>query len=130
MTISAKCPNGHVLKVKDELAGKSGFCPYCGNRVFVPMPVHTTETAKISDDEILGVLGPPSKLEVAPPPPSPPPPPDSASDSIHDIPKRPWETDLSGSSMLRKQKVCPSCGNLVSIAFTHCPRCATPLTKR
>jgi ribosomal protein S27AE len=126
MAIAIKCPNGHLLKVKDELAGKSGLCPHCKSRVFVPMPVHTTEKAKISDDEILGLLGPPRQVKAEPPPP-PPPPPDSMSDSVHDAPKQESGISLLGSSLLRKQKVCPRCAASTSIAFTHCPRCGTPL---
>ena len=50
------------MKVKDECGGKSGLCPHCHSRVFVPMPVHAAEKARISDDEILGVLGPPREV--------------------------------------------------------------------
>ena len=63
MAITAKCPNGHVLKVKDEFAGKSGLCPHCHSRILVPMPVHPIETEGISDDEVLGLLGPPGGHE-------------------------------------------------------------------
>ena len=125
MSISIKCPNGHLLKVKDEFAGKSGLCPYCRSPVFVPMPVHTDEKARISDDEILGVLGPPGKVKPEPPPP----PPSEPADGFHPrrAPKDESGINLLGSSMLRKQKVCPQCAHLTSIAFTHCPRCGTPL---
>ncbi len=125
MAISVKCPNGHVLKVKDECAGKSGLCPHCHSRVFVPMPVHTAEKARISDDEILGVLGPPRKVKAEPPP--PPPPSTSALDSVHDAPQQESGISLLGSSLFRKQKVCPHCAHAASIAFTNCPRCGTPL---
>src|SRR5580704_10488730 len=72
MGINAKCANGHVLRVKDEFAGKSGLCPHCRGRVFVPMPVHSLEKARISDDEIMGLLGKPgiaarAPVEAAPP---------------------------------------------------------------
>ncbi len=125
MAISAKCPNGHMLKVKDEFAGKSGSCPHCGSRVFVPMPVHTTEKARISDDEILGLLGPPNKAKDEPSP-SPP-----LSDTVlhpgHDAPKPESGIGLLGSSILRKQKVCPQCAHPASIVFMYCSRCGTPL---
>jgi len=125
MAIAAKCPNGHALKVKDEFAGKSGCCPYCGSRVFVPMPVHTTEKSRISDDEILGLLGPPSKVKAEPPPLAP------SSDSVlhpgRDAPKPESGISLLGSSILRKQKVCPQCAHPASVVFTHCSRCGTPL---
>lgn len=125
MSISVKCPNGHALKVKDQLAGKAGLCPYCRSPVFVPMPVQTAEKARISDDEILGVLGPPRKVK---PEPAPLPPTNPQMESIHDgVAKEESGISLLGSSALGKQKACPLCGHLASIAFTHCSRCGTPL---
>jgi ribosomal protein S27AE len=122
MAVSVKCPNGHLLKVKDEFAGKSGLCPHCQTRVFVPMPVHTGEKDRISDDEILGLLGPPRKVKAEPPPPS-----DSVLDSGYD----PAESGISllRSSVSQKQKACPLCGHMSSMAFTHCPRCGTQLAE-
>jgi DNA-directed RNA polymerase subunit RPC12/RpoP len=122
MSISAKCPNGHVLKVKDEYAGKSGLCPHCHSRVFVPMPIKA-EKASITDDEILGLLGPASPLKPEPPPPDPA----SALDAVHEAPKRDSAIDLLRSSLLKKQKVCPRCAHPAPLAFTHCSRCGTPL---
>ena len=127
MSISIKCPQGHVLKVKDEFAGKSGLCPHCHCRVFVPMPVHSHTSARISDDEILGLLGQPERVEPEPPP---VPPTDPRMTSVHDgVPEEDSGISLLGSSPLRKQSTCPHCGNVTSIAFTHCPRCGTPLPK-
>ena len=130
MSIVANCPNGHVLKVKNEFAGKSGLCPHCGSRVIVPMPVHEGEKARISDDEIMGLLGPPDQVK-----PQPPPPVAQEDLAIHESIHDPTPVDsqsgisLAGSSMLRQQKVCPQCGHLASFAFTHCSRCGTPLPK-
>ncbi len=123
VAISVTCPNGHVLKVKNEFAGKSGLCPECHSRVFVPMPVHKAEEARISDDEILGLLGPPNKVQAA----QPRPPFEPVPDSIHDAPPEGSGITLRGSSILEKQKVCPHCAHLASIAFTNCPRCGTRL---
>jgi hypothetical protein len=122
MSISAKCPNGHVLKVKDEFAGKSGLCPHCHARVFVPMPIRNEEKARITDDEILSLLGPTARIE-----PPPPPDPASALEAVHEPPKQDSTVNLLGSSLLKKQKVCPRCGHLAPLAFTHCSRCGTPL---
>ena len=36
MGIRFTCPNGHKLNVKTFLAGRTGFCPYCGERVEIP----------------------------------------------------------------------------------------------
>jgi hypothetical protein len=123
MSISAKCPNGHVLKVKDEYAGKSGLCPHCGSRVSVPVP--SAEKSRISDDDILGLLGEPSKVTVEPPP---LPPSNPQMESVHDGPKE-EESGISllSSSISAKQKLCPKCANVTSVAFRHCPRCGTPL---
>jgi hypothetical protein len=53
MSIEVTCPNGHVLRVKDSLAGKTGLCPMCRARVVVPIP-----NGSLSEDEIINVLGP------------------------------------------------------------------------
>ena len=36
MAIKVTCSCGRVLNVKDELAGKKGRCPSCGNVLQVP----------------------------------------------------------------------------------------------
>lgn len=36
MGIRFFCPNGHSLNVKEELAGKIGFCPKCQARMVIP----------------------------------------------------------------------------------------------
>ena len=38
MGIIAVCPNGHRLKLKNELAGKKGICPTCAARFRIPHP--------------------------------------------------------------------------------------------
>ena len=53
MSIRCVCPNGHVLKVKDALAGTSGLCPKCRARVNVPRP----RPQPVSEDAILDILG-------------------------------------------------------------------------
>lgn len=37
MGIVAFCPNGHRIKVKDQLAGKKGICPTCQARFRIPL---------------------------------------------------------------------------------------------
>jgi hypothetical protein len=52
MSIRCVCQNGHVLNVKETLAGTSGLCPRCRTRVKVP-----DLRAKImSEDAILHLL--------------------------------------------------------------------------
>jgi hypothetical protein len=53
MSIPVVCPNGHALKVKENLAGKSGLCPVCRAIVHVPQ----AERKELSEDAILGILG-------------------------------------------------------------------------
>lgn len=38
MGIVAYCPQGHRVKVKDQLAGKKGLCPICGTKFRIPVP--------------------------------------------------------------------------------------------
>jgi hypothetical protein len=53
MSIRCVCPNGHVLKVKESLAGTSGLCPTCRARVKVPR----LRTVPVSEDAIMDLLG-------------------------------------------------------------------------
>ena len=142
MAISVKCPNGHDLKVKDEYAGKSGLCPHCHAKIRVPLPQPKSPPPKppdkVSDDDVLAMLGPPRAVNVStssdedgsaafPPRKAP-----AGGESIHDAaPGKPESPasgiSLLGASVLRREKLCPHCGNLTSYTFTHCPRCGTPL---
>ncbi len=54
MSIRIVCPNGHALRVDESHAGKTGLCPACKARVQVPQ----IRTADVSEDAILGILGP------------------------------------------------------------------------
>jgi len=53
MSIRCVCQNGHVLNVKESLAGTSGLCPSCRGRVDVPKP----RDPRMSEDAILDLLG-------------------------------------------------------------------------
>ena len=55
MSIQVKCPKGHVLKVKNEMAGKTGLCPLCKGQVYVYVP--DPNEKKVSEDVILDYLG-------------------------------------------------------------------------
>ena len=54
MAIRCVCPKGHVLKVKDTLAGTVGLCPICKSRIKVP----ALRDQKVSEDAVLAILGP------------------------------------------------------------------------
>jgi hypothetical protein len=123
MAITVTCPNGHALKVKDELAGKTGLCPHCKAKVHVPLPGQC-----VSDDDIMAMLGPsaPSSGGDAHDPPAPS---ESAPSKYAVAGDGMEEAGIMkvGSSALQRKKVCPQCGGQTSVAFAHCPRCGTPL---
>ena len=66
MAIKVTCPNGHTLRVKDSLAGKTGLCPTCKARVSVP---ELKRHEEIDESDILQVIGPydPGKSQVVRP---------------------------------------------------------------
>jgi hypothetical protein len=43
MGIVCHCPNGHRVKVKDQLAGKRGLCPTCGDTFRIPQLSRTPD---------------------------------------------------------------------------------------
>ncbi|MFM7108464.1 MAG: hypothetical protein ACKOZU_07690 [Planctomycetaceae bacterium] len=47
MGIIAFCPNGHRIKVKDELAGRKGICPTCAARFRIPLKTAGAEGAAV-----------------------------------------------------------------------------------
>ncbi|HEV7224369.1 MAG TPA: hypothetical protein VGN42_16790 [Pirellulales bacterium] len=121
MSIRFRCPNGHEMNVKDKYAGLTGLCPHCQVRVLVP----SLEPAKLSDDAILELLGPPS---------------DDPDDlPVHQDPKHHGApsadgTGSSGSSLQglsplhRGMKVCPKCRKEVRSVYDICPYCRTYFT--
>ena len=72
--ISFPCPNGHSLKVKDSLAGRTGRCPKCKVPIAIPSPDVDTDEFDLSgfeddipaptglDDELAGLTPPPSNI--------------------------------------------------------------------
>lgn len=65
MAIQVVCRNGHTVKVKDSLAGKTGLCPVCKVKVTVPanaalgaIGANPPSEAPLSEDAILDLLGP------------------------------------------------------------------------
>jgi hypothetical protein len=106
MSIRCVCQNGHVLKVKDSFAGRSGLCPSCRARVDVPQLVKKS----ISEDAILGLLGRQSSAERA------------AAESSGVL------LAASESGMIRlpfPKKTCSRCNQEVSAGAHICPHCHT-----
>ena len=63
MPIRCVCSNGHMLKVKECLAGGLGLCPICKVRVRVPQ----LPDRNLSEDAILDILGPQTQVAVSKP---------------------------------------------------------------
>jgi hypothetical protein len=106
MSIRCVCENGHVLNVKESLAGSSGLCPTCRVRVNVP---HLRKPA-MSEDTILDIVGkqPPSTRVM-------PDHPDSA-------------VATSQSGILAPggmKKTCERCNKEISASSHICPYCHT-----
>lgn len=53
MTITVYCQKGHQIRVRDTYAGKNGLCPQCGAVVNIP------RAARLSDEDIVDLIGPP-----------------------------------------------------------------------
>jgi hypothetical protein len=47
MGIRFSCPNGHLLNVKDHLAGKRGICPSCGAKFVIPAAADSAEASAV-----------------------------------------------------------------------------------
>ena len=143
MSIEVTCPNGHILRVKREFAGRSGLCPNCQSRIDVPW------AAPLSEDDLLTVLGPPR--------PVPRPVSQSAASGGPPAPHLLAETQIAtaqqtraahaqqphalanepqsrkpksqgDSALLRRSRVCPKCCQIVSFSHNVCPHCDTSLS--
>ena len=113
MLIEVRCPNGHVLHVKEKHAGKIGACPRCSAPVRVPSP------GQVQGDSRFGV--PPAH-----PAPSEP---IVVQESRHDGTE--WASASNSSFSLShamKGKLCLECGRIVSQSFAICPQCGTSVS--
>jgi hypothetical protein len=52
MGIRFRCPQGHQLNVKAELAGKRGVCPQCGTKVQIPLPAPQPSPSGGASEEV------------------------------------------------------------------------------
>ena len=136
MSIKVICPNGHEMQVKNEFAGKSGLCPECKARIEVPIPT----PKPVSEDDLLKVLGMPRTVPRTPAPSEPPPQPQAdparRPESQKPEPKKPPLPSIAGQTPepkkeppLRRQKVCPKCCEILSVSYSDCPHCHTPLSQ-
>lgn len=104
MAISVVCPNGHPVLVKDEYAGKTGFCPQCHAKVQVPLPKAADDLPALDEfvRQALDTNWVAGETASNPPP--------------------------SLFPLKKKAKLCVECGSVLSRSFTVCPRCATPVS--
>ncbi len=102
MAIKVTCPNGHTLRVKDSLAGKTGLCPTCKARVSVPEPTREA----IDESDILQVIGPydPAKSQVV-------------------RPDSPFEDGAEEKSSKVEMRRCMSCEREIEAETHICPHC-------
>jgi len=113
MSIRVVCPNGHVLNVKDHLAGKTGLCPTCKARVKVP----ELPTEELSEDSIMSILGPhvPDTASVA------------SVEEPAEVVEVPMEAPAGGSRPPKKS--CHKCNRQISAELHICPFCHTYIAK-
>ncbi len=135
MSIEVRCPNGHVLHVKDKHAGKMGACPYCSAPVRVPMPAAAQAAEPAAESQAYkspteGLTRREPHIERSEAHKD-----TSLSGRLIDtsLSGRLSDTGLSGSLsgsffVAGKGKFCVGCGKTVSTSFTVCTRCGTPVS--
>jgi RNA polymerase subunit RPABC4/transcription elongation factor Spt4 len=122
MSIQVVCPNGHVLKVTDDWAGKRGLCPICKARLKVPKP----SEQRLSEDDVLSILGSydPSKSRKKPTDVS-----DLAAEEApkafrrRTSPEGESKTTVDGPAPPKKS--CPNCNQQIVAGIHICPHCNT-----
>ena len=107
MSIRVICPNGHRLKVNDSLAGKVGLCPTCKARVEVPQPRH----GELSEDAIMGILGPPDE--------------EFSQRAAAQQEAPPVVSSPEGEGNSPPKKSCFKCNREISAGIHICPHCHT-----
>lgn len=106
MSIRVVCPNKHSLKVPDSFAGKTGLCPVCKARVKVPRPGNL----QLSEDAILGILGPHEASEDVPQPVVTAP-----SRAVGDTPSPPKKScDRCNREVAANTHICPFCHTYIA----------------
>lgn len=112
MAIRCICPNGHVLKVKESLAGTVGLCPVCRAQVKVP----ALRDQKVSEDAVMAILGP-----------------YEATAEAEAVPKDEYEDEQGLEASLRSGifgrgaivKICSRCNQEIAAGTHICPHCHT-----
>ena len=135
MSIKVICPNGHGMQVKNEFAGKSASARNARLASRYPYP-HRNRSRKTICSKSWGCRGrclarlPPANRR-------PNRKPIGASARIAEPePKKPPLPSIAGQTPepkkeppLRRQKVCPKCCEILSVSYSDCPHCHTPLSQ-
>jgi len=95
--MAVRCPKGHWYD--PDTSG--GGCPKCA--------IETHNGPPISDDDVLEIMSSPQTGG-------------GVTSEDEDADKA-----SSGSSIMRRKKVCPECSHEASFSFVYCPRCGAPL---
>ncbi|MBN1912666.1 MAG: hypothetical protein JW818_23290 [Pirellulales bacterium] len=109
MSIQIRCPNGHVLRVKESFAGRIGLCPACKAPVKVPQ-IHRS----LTEDDIIEVLGPHDASRK---------PPGSNGEAADDPIELGPTQGKNGPSP--PKKICAKCNREISAGTHICPFCRT-----
>ncbi len=118
MSIRVKCPNGHELKVKSSLAGKSGLCPICRAVVQVPVPKDPLEDSIL---DMLSTIKPviSSEGDGAEAPPA------GADGATHRAPSHRVDMHDKLSAAMAPKKLCVRCHREIDLGTHICPHCHT-----
>jgi hypothetical protein len=108
MSIEVKCPNEHLLKVKNGLAGRTVHCPRCQAAVVVPRPER-----EVSEQAILEFLGPAPANPVA------------LRDEGNQTEERLEPNVLRLRGHMGEFKTCPRCKREARAVLDICPNCRT-----
>ncbi|MEN6407639.1 MAG: STAS domain-containing protein [Thermoguttaceae bacterium] len=114
MLIEVRCPNGHVLHVREQYAGKIGVCPRCTAPVRIPY----VATAVVSD----GLGAAPGSTPHAQVP---------TQVVVVEEPQRSrhsWAVAANPPLHPGRERVCLTCGRVISQSFAICPQCGMPVT--
>ncbi|MHC4404322.1 MAG: hypothetical protein ACYTG0_32105 [Planctomycetota bacterium] len=121
MSIQLVCPNGHVLKVSDDWAGKKGLCPVCKARIRVPKP----SEEQLSDEAILNILGTFDSKKARKKLTDVPDLATRAPKARRDNASSEGEAKTTGQDAVPPKRNCPECHREIAAKLHICPHCRT-----
>jgi RNA polymerase subunit RPABC4/transcription elongation factor Spt4 len=111
MAIQVTCPNGHTLKVSEEMAGKTGLCPVCKAKVTVPK----REAEGLTEEAILEILTAGEEKPTA----------KAADTSDLDPMAQRAAARRAPEGPATPRKTCPRCHAIIPGGMKICPNCKT-----